>query len=268
MTQRLAPSDSSGWGRFSFRSAAKLVAMRSVPMLALALVACSGADPVDVPADAGIADASPFDTTDIQGRVCSVIDLRYPWACPPAGSVGGISVRERILDQEVITGTDGLFGFDLPSNARDSIFEVLGDDRVPVLVEALAANVGNVIAPVISLGPWQGYLAVMNGGDQEMDAYAYVLVAVIGNDGERIERSSIVPPQGHVGETYYNLGDAFVWDTVGFTSTTGVALLTGVPVEENRITLTVRGPDDADVKTVDVEVEAGTLSFVSVELNL
>lgn len=242
---------------------------RYLSLMMLVATGCGTSDaPVPGEPDAGIADASPFDQNDIQGRVCGVIDLRFPWACPAAASVAGLEVTETVLGESVTTAADGRFGFDIVDGARELVLEMTGDDRMSSLVQVAPDALTEIVLPAIALGPWQSYLVQFDEQAPTLGDLAYVLVAMESAQAERVEGAIVVGPADMVGKVFYNLGDAFTWADVGQTSSTGVAVLTGVPVDQDRISLIVRAPGDADVKTVEVQVRAGFLSLVLVTLDI
>jgi hypothetical protein len=205
----------------------------------------------------------------VLGRVCSVIDLRDPYACQPGQQVGGISVAQRSPDSgvQVETLEDGSFGLDPSSGADAIVLEVAAasDDRRTSLVRVplVDGRARGVIVPVVTRSVWDS-LTTFLGIEEEADRGAIVLQVLDG--GEPAIGMVVVPPEGTTGPVYYEAGGPFVWSDTGPTSHSAVALVPGVPAGGDARLLIREFPDSA-VHAVDgMAIAAGALTFEAVDV--
>ena len=248
----------------------------TVPVLASALVlfACGGDDD-----GGGAVDAAPvfFDGapvpdvegwgTPIVGRVCSVIDLRNPYACQPGQDVEGISVTVRSSGSSATTRSDGSFGVE-PAEGDEAVFLEIGADnpdrqKSVVRVPLQDGAASGVIAPSMTAIVWDQIVSIL-GAEQDGDTGTVVL--------KILERETpaaglvVVPPDGTAGPIFYDAGGPFEWSEAGPTSHAAVALVHGVPITDEADFL-VRDLSATRLYAIDglsTEVDAITFERVDV----
>jgi hypothetical protein len=196
----------------------------------------------------------------MSGRLCSVVDVRVPLACP-ATDLTGIDLTAGTAT--ATTDDTGAFTLELAADADVVIGAVGGDDpvRAALFASEMWRDDDQVRAPIVKLTGWDPLLATI--GAIEPDGTASIALYIEDQNGP-IAGAEVLPPDGSQAPFYDN-GAADAWDQGGLTSGFGAALIFAVPSLASSVQLVVAV--DAGAFTVTVPVADDTLTFAHVVLD-
>jgi hypothetical protein len=219
--------------------------------------AANGYDDAGPGADAGAG---------LSGKVCRVVDLRTPGACPTA-DVGGVTVKNLDDDTTTSTAADGPFALPaatqpLPALAIAELDPGDHPSRFRTSVDTTGSAAG-IVAPVMTETDWTALVLAIGASDP--DGEAAVVVYVV-DEGGPVAGADVDAPIGTVQAPYYDNGGAQNWrsDLPG-TGAAGAALILSVPASNANVTLTVSS-GGLVVSVTGVPVATATLTLVTVDL--
>jgi hypothetical protein len=190
-------------------------------------------------------DAYDWGDVAIIGRVCSVIDFRYPYGCPAGQAVSGLDVAGS--DAVVLRVSD-------PAGGR------LVSLAPVTLVNGHARD---VIVPVVSTVVWQQFTAYLGA---TVDGARDTSIFKLDYGGAPASGVFVTPATDTTGPIYYDAGGAFDWSKTNGTTDHGVAIVNGV---------SAAAPASMGLRDVvhgllitesNVPVEQGALTFMLVDL--
>jgi hypothetical protein len=230
-------------------------------LVAAAAAGCHGHTEAAPPPDA-------YDWGDVAiiGRVCSVIDFRYPYGCPAGQAVSGLEVEAVGSGASVTTIGDGSFGLD--AGGSDAVVLRVSDPAGGRLVSLAPVTLVNgrardVIVPVVSTVVWQQFTAYLGATN---DATRDTLILKLDYGGMPASGVFVTPATDTSGPIYYDAGGAFDWSQTNGTTDHGVAIVNGVAAS---------APASMGLRDVvhgllitenNVPVEQGALTFMRVDL--
>lgn len=211
-------------------------------------------------------DAYDWGDVAIIGRVCSVIDFRYPYGCPAGQAVSGLEVEAVGSAASVTTVADGSFGLDVAGS--DAVVLRVSDPAGGRLVSLAPVTLVNghardVIVPVVSTVVWQQFTAYLGA---TVDGARDTSIFKLDYGGAPASGVFVTPATDTTGPIYYDAGGAFDWSKTNGTTDHGVAIVNGV---------SAAAPASMGLRDVvhgllitesNVPVEQGALTFMLVDL--
>lgn len=205
----------------------------------------------------------------VSGRICPVVDLRFPTVCDGTQDPEGVRVDERVSGEFALAGATGLFTVATDGGAS-TVLLAGGQDlsqRDSVIPVALASgSASGVGVPIMSLVDYD--LLAADLGVAEADDTASVVVYVRAG-GLPLTGVEAVAPAGSAA-TFYDDDDGGVWDPLGETESAGAVLFYGVPVEAGQsgtTSFTLIDDTGSVSRQVDAPVVANTTTFLRVEMD-
>ena len=211
-------------------------------------------------------DAYDWGDVAIIGRVCSVIDFRYPYGCPAGQAVSGLEVEAVGSGAQVTTVGDGSFGLDVTGS--DAVVLRVSDPaggRQVSLVPVTLVNgrARDVIVPMVSTAVWQQFTAYLGAS---IDGTRDTSIFKLDYNGMPASGVFVSPMTDTTGPIYYDAGGAFDWSQTNGTTDHGVAIVTGVSAAAPA-TMGLRDVVHGLLITENnVPVEQGALTFMLVDL--
>jgi hypothetical protein len=219
-------------------------------------------------ADGGAGDAGYGDPLLVVGRVCRIVDLRYPTYCQQYPDMSGIRVAEPSTGAYTMTTTSGDFTLDLTELAGTSSVAVevgYGDiDFISSVIWLDLSSGGSVSAqvPIVDAQAWNDLLT----------ALAVVVPAGTGTIAVYLRRNNmpviggqVVSPSPVYG-IYTDNGGVYDWLPDGYTGGAGTALLFGVRPPSGDFAAI----DESAIVTreiVGAPVREDAITFLSVDLS-
>ena len=192
----------------------------------------------------------------LRGRVCAVIDLRYPTQCPNAQDVDGLPVAEAESGQVTHTDDIGEFSMEIAGEQERAIVILDEDTRmtslVPVRLEGGAAD--DVVVPVITRILWGVYLNNFGASDDPTRADLHLSFGV---EGMPLASVSV---EGAT-QVIYNRGQEFDWGSTPPADAAFAAIVLGAPPDA-QVTVTVVDLADHRTDVTAVPVAAGAITYL------
>lgn len=212
-------------------------------------------------------DAYSWGDVAIIGRVCSVIDFRYPYGCPAGQAVSGLDVEAVGSGASVTTIDDGSFGLD--ASGSDTVALRVSDPaggRVVSLAPVTLVNgrARDVIVPVVSTEVWQQFTAYLGA---PTDATRDTVLFKLDYGGMPASGVFVQPTTDTTGPIYYDAGGAFDWSTSNGTTDHGVAIVNGVAASAPASMGLRDVVHGLQITENGVPVEPGALTFMLVDLS-
>lgn len=198
------------------------------------------------------------DSPHVTGRVCIVVDLRYPRECPGGQDVSGFTVEELGTGLQTVTEADGAFRIETPEDLSLAVLRVAQgrtDRRMGIV--SVDPQRDEIVVPVIATPVWTSYVTTMGGTDDPTRA---ALHASYPPPGAIIAVAS-VPDANQV---FYNQGNAFAWAPTPPGDQTVAILALGLATQSASITIT--GVDDSQHVVSDLPLEANAITWVDLPL--
>lgn len=239
---------------------------RAALALVLATLGCGGGG--NAKRDAAPSDAHDWGNVAVIGRVCTVIDFRDPYGCPPGSANGGLHVTELTSGATIDTIDDGSFGLDFQI-AGPAILQVTGDvggtrRTSLVSVPLVSGQARGVVVPSVTAPVWQQFESFLGVTD---DPTRDTIIMKLVNGTAAAPGLVVIPSADTTGPVLYDNGGAFSWEQTAGTKDHGVAIVVGVPVASPASLLVRNLSRGTEATIAGLPVAAGALTFDKVDIS-
>jgi hypothetical protein len=195
-----------------------------------------------------------------------VSDLRQPLRCglPPADGLD-IAIRGGAQSVSAANGAFVLSAAGATAAVLRAGKSSTGVRPSLLAVDLSAGAASDLVVPVVSEATHAQLVAVLDV--PEIPDSATVVVHLVSNGVPAVGAQLVAPAGTLPAFAYYDGTNATSWRADARTGTAGSALFFGVPGADGSASITATSQDGATVRTVDVPVEAGAVSFTVIELD-
>jgi hypothetical protein len=212
---------------------------------------------ISVTADGGGGDAGS--ATAVTGRVCHVVDLRDPVACPEV-AMGGITVLEQGTTNSTTTADNGTFSLELQSATATLV--VSGSGKRTTLAAVSAGE--DLIVP---LAPSTTVSSTLDTLGRSEPIGTGIVAVYLRDTGLPAVGARVIAPNGI--QPYYDIASSPYWSLAGPAGAYGAALIVGIPASGGETSFQATNASvTVNVSVSGVPIDSGAITFVQVDVSL